>query len=247
MSDHSQERAAPAPRDLALITQMRAGTHFLCAGLRVALRASVLHPADGGRYAEMSDDAIRKGLRADAPIVLPPASGGRAVYFSHYYHPHHHALEGLRRIFLIGFPFDSFYSDGVVFSDSAYDPGPSGTRTRAAGYVFRFDSQEWRFLEPYMRRNAQWLAEIAESEDALILRYEDFFLDFDAVASRLSRFVGGFAETLPKPQRNPQRCYWTGRYGEAFDERAFAALAEIFGPAIERFYPERLTALGRGK
>ena len=234
---------------LALVTQMRAGTHYMCAALRVALAATLYRPADddrdGRRYAQMSDDEIRKGLHAAAPIDLPPAESSRIVYFSHYYHAHHEALGPLPRIFLIGFPFDSFYSDGVVFSDASYDAGPSGARARAAGYVFRFDSKEWRFLEPFMHKNARWLAEIAESDNALILRYEDFFLDFDATASRLSRFVGGFARPLPSPLRNPKRCYWTERYGEAFDERSFAALGEIFAPAIKRFYPERTSTLGR--
>jgi hypothetical protein len=247
MTSQRDETTAPNSQDLALITQMRAGTHFLCAGLRVALQAAVLHPVDGGRYAKMSDDEISKGLNAAAPIDLPRAESGRTVYFSHYYHAHHQALGPLPRIFLIGFPFDSFYSDGLVFSDAAYNAGPSGARVRAAGYVFRFDSKEWRFLEPYMHQNARWLAEIAESDKALIVRYEDFFLDFDATASRLSRFVGGFTRPLPSPLRNPKRCYWTERYGEAFDERALAALGEIFAPAIRRFYPERSSALGGGR
>ena len=243
-------KCAPV-RSLALVTQMRAGTHYMCAALRVALAATLYRPGDGDRdghrYAQMSDDEIRKGLYGEAPIDLPPAESERTVYFSHYYHTHHAALGPLPRIFLIGFPFDSFYSDGVVFSDSTYSAGPSGARARAAGYVFRFDSKEWRFLEPYMHQNARWLAEIAESDTALIVRYEDFFLDFDATASRLSRFVGGFVRPLPQPLRNAKRCYWTERYDEAFDERAFAALGEIFAPAIERFYPERSSTLGRGR
>lgn len=231
-------------RNVALVTQMRAGTHFLCAALRIALRATIYRPSDAQRYVVMEDDYIWKGLRER--VALPPASADRRVYFSHYYHPHRFALEPMPRISLVGFPLDSFYSDGIVYSDKvrANDPGPSVSRGHARDYVFRFDSAEWRLLEPRMRENAAWLEGIEEGERDLLIRYEDFFLDFDRTAARIADFTGGFLAPLPKPVANPRRTYWTQRYAEAFDPPALAALCTHFAAAIRRFYPERWPALG---
>jgi hypothetical protein len=230
-------------RSLALVTQMRAGTHYMCAALRVALAASFYRPGDGGRYIAMSDDEIVKGLHSKDALALPVASLDRQVYFSHYFHPHHHALAPMPRISLIGFPFDSFYSDGIVYSDKAYDPGPSGTRHSADGYMLRFNSPEWNFLAPSMDKNAEWLATLTPSDDNLVIRYEDLYLDFVGCSERLSRFVGGFANPLPDPVVNRRRSYWSEQYASAFDPPALAALWKMFRPGIEKFYPERVASV----
>ena len=81
------------------------------------------------------------------------------------------------------------------------------------------------------------------SDDSIILRYEDFFLDFEKCAERLSRFVGGFTRPLPKPVKNPKRMYWTDAYTSCLDARAVNELFRIFGPATERFYPEKMASL----
>ena len=147
-------------RELALITQMRAGTHFLCYALRVALEASIYLPDRERRYIRMDDDYILRGLHLGREIALPLERPNCAVYFNHYYHPQQHTLPNIPRIYLIGFPFDSFYSDGVVYSEGSYDVGPSGPR--ASGYVMCAGSSEWKFLEEKMIENAEWLAKIAE-------------------------------------------------------------------------------------
>lgn len=235
---------SPPTDDLALITQMRAGTHFLCGALRVALEATVYRPADGRRYTAIADDEILKGLHTESRIDLPRVNSGHRIYFSHYYHPHIQVLPPMRRISLIGFPLDSFYSDGIVYSEaSPPHPGPSGTRPRAADYVLRLGTPEWKLLESRMSENAAWLEEITDDGRHLIVRYEDLFIDFEACAARLSRFTGGFRNPLPRPVINPRRTYWTERYLSAFDRPALAALWRLFAPAVERFYPERLKSL----
>ena len=229
------------PRELALITQMRAGTHYLCYALRMVLNATLYRPNRELRYILMDDDYILRGLHLGEEIKLPAAQPNWIVYFNHYYHPQQYTVPNAPRIYLIGFPFDSFYSDGVVYSKASYDVGPSGPR--AGGYVMRADSAEWKFLEEKMMENAEWLAKITEADDAIILRYEDFFLDFENCADRLSRFIGGFTQPLPRPIKNPKRMYWTEAYSPCFDAPALNELFRIFGPATERFYPERMASL----
>ena len=228
-----------APKNLTLVTQMRSGTHFICAALRIALGATLYRPIDNKQYLPMEDDYIARGLREEVP--LPPAAADRHIYFSHYYHPHHDALEPIPRIVLIGFPLDTYYSEGIIYSDtvSLNDPAPSVSRRHAPGYVYRYDTPEWRFLEPRTVKNAVWLNQLGESEDELLIRYEDFFLDFDATAARIERFVGGFLAPMPRPILNAKRTYWTERYAEAFDPAALDVLCSLFAKSIRRFYPER--------
>jgi hypothetical protein len=225
---------------LGLITQMRAGTHYMCAGLRIALEATIYRPDRERRFVVMEDDYIRKGLHSTDDYALPQPRPERAVHFCHYYHPQRRDFAG-KRIYLIGFPLDSFYSDGVVASHASNDPAPSGPR--AASYVMRAGSPEWIGLEDRMKQNAEWLMEIAESGDALVVRYEDLFADFERSARRLESFAGKFLNPLPKPTKNPRRTYWTESYSAHFDRVALKALWSKFSPSIERFYPERLASL----
>jgi hypothetical protein len=229
--------------ELALITQMRAGTHFVCKALRIGWQAALYRPVECERYVVMEDEYILKGLHER--VALPPANPELRVYFSHYYHPHHHRLGQVLRVYLIGFPFDSFYSDGVVYSDTIRenDPKPSGTRKHAEDYVLRFESAEWKLLEPIMRQNAAWLMEIEEGEHNLVLRYEDFFLEFEKTMMRLARFIGRSSADVPRPVMNARRCYWSQRYSEAYDSGALATWWDIFAPSIEKFYPERNQSL----
>jgi hypothetical protein len=231
--------------ELALITQMRAGTHYMCGALRVSLEATLYRPVADGKYAVMTDAEIQDGLHQDSVSVLPKSRSDHIVYFSHYYHTQHHDLPAARRIYLIGFPYDSFYSDGIVYSDAAYSAGPSQGRAHADDYVLRFDSREWRHLSERMRQNAEWLGKIRYSGDGLIIRYEDIFDRFEISSNQLGEFVGGFTNPLPKPFINRRRTYWSDGFERGFDKLARAALWEMFGPAIEKFYPEKVISLRR--
>jgi hypothetical protein len=230
-----------AMKEIALVTQMRAGTHYLCLALRLALEATIYRPNRERRYILMEDDYILRGLHAESQIRLPEPNPDLKIYFNHYYHPQLHTLPGVPRINLIGYPFDSFYSDGVVYSKPSYDVGPSGPR--AHQYIFRADSHEWNFLEEKMRENATWLEELKEGDDDIIIRYEDLFHDFDGCVRRLSQFVGGFINPIPQPIRNPKRMYWTDDYASALDQPALTSLWQLFEPGVRRFYPEKVEAL----
>ena len=246
--DHEANRLA-APQssgclDVALVSQMRAGTHYMSAALRIALEAPLLRPR-GDQYVVMEDAEILDQMHQDNIAELPAPNSARKIYFSHYYHPHHGTLPPMPRISLIGFPLDSFYSDGIVFSDEKYSPGPSGSRPRASGYIFRRDSAEWRKLHDYMLKNARWLEEMSASPDNLIVRYEDLYRDFDGVTASIERHVGPFVNPMPRPVINRNRTYWTHDFANKFDPPALSALLEIFGPSINRHYPECAAALGK--
>jgi hypothetical protein len=230
-------------RDIALVSQMRAGTHYMSAALRIALEAPLLRPRADGQYVVMEDSEILDNMHQENIAALPPSRSGRKIYFSHYYHPHHESLPPMPRISLIGFPLDSFYSDGIVFSDKTYSARPSGSRPHASNYVFRRDSAEWRKLEEYMCKNACWLEEISAGPDNLIVRYEDLYNDFDSVTASIECHVGEFANPMPKPVINRNRTYWTHEFASKFDAPALAALLDIFGPAMNRYYPECIAAL----
>src|ERR1043166_232870 len=123
--------------DTALITQMRAGTHYICAALRVGLEGTIHRPDRERQFVVMDDDYIRRGLNKTDDIALPKPRAERKIYFCHYYHPQTRLLAGKAHINLVGFPLDSFYSDGVVASHGTNDPAPSGPR--ANSFVMRLD------------------------------------------------------------------------------------------------------------
>ena len=225
--------------EIALVTQMRAGTHYFCGALRVALEAVILRPA-AGAYATMDDEYIKRGLHSDSNIELPAPIANRRVFFSHYYHPQWKDLE-IPRVYLVGFPLDSFYSDGVVAAAQSYDPSPSGPRS--GSYVLRYNSPEWNRLSARMRENADWLREIQADTAALVVRYEDLFVAFEATAARISEFLHGFKNPLPRPVKNPRRMYWTRDYLSCLDARAFGELRAIFADAIDHYFPERSASM----
>jgi hypothetical protein len=220
---------------------MRAGTHYMCAALRTALEATVYRPDRERQFVVMDDDYIRKGLNNGDSIKLPVARPGQIVHFCHYYHSQKRLLANKPKIYLVGFPLDSFYSDGVVASYARNDPAPSGPRARS--FVMRFGSPEWYYLEDRMKENAGWLDALAEDDQSLIMRYEDLIADFDQSARRLEGFLGKFSNPLPKPVKNARRTYWTENYVDAFDKNALKAMWDLFGNSIERLYPERSTSL----
>jgi hypothetical protein len=237
--DHVTERQWNG--DAALITQMRAGTHYMCAALRVALEATLHRPDRERQFIIMDDDYIRRGLHETDNIVLPAPRAERNIYFCHYYHPQTRLVLDKPGINLIGFPPDSFYSDGVVANHATNDPAPSGPR--ANSFVMRFDSPEWRYLEGRMKENAEWLNSLAEDGRSLIVRYEDLIANLDQSAKRLEEFLGEFSNPLPRPTKNARRTYWTEDYAAAFDKDALRAMWGMFGNSIERFYPERSASL----
>lgn len=227
--------------DAALVTQMRAGTHYMCAALRIGLEATIYRPSSEKRFVVMDEGYIRKGLHETDDFAFPQARADRNIHFCHYYHPHRDELSGKPRISLIGFPLDSFFSDGIVARRASNDPKPSGMAAKS--YVLRFDSDEWRSLEARMRENAEWLASLHEDERSMILRYEDLINHFSESVSRLESLVGKFVNPLPIPTRNAHRSYWTENYAANFDRDALKALWRLFEPSIRRFYPERAGSL----
>jgi hypothetical protein len=217
---------------------MRAGTHYMCAALRVTQEAALMRPKGGIAFGPMPDSEILDGMHPESRVELPHPRPGRHVFFSHYYHDHYRHLPPMRRISLIAYPLDSFYSDGVVFSDEIYSPAPSEPRAQRSKYKFRYGSPEWRKLEPWMEKNARWLMEIGQSEDDLVVRYEDLCDRFEETAGNIEWHLGTFLNPMPRPVSNRLRAYWTRDFASKFDADALDALNDIFREGIRRFYPE---------
>ncbi len=218
---------------------MRAGTHYVLDAL-----ARVYH----GRVAKLKDDVfafvgydeINKGLyQSESNIKYSDKEA--AIFHCHYYHtiPHDERLIDTKNIYLIGYPFDSFFSDGLVFSSKEYSVAPSLKNERYEKYKFLYKSDEWNFLEPFMHKNASWLEWLIKHDDLLVIRYEDFFIDFRATIKRIEEYCGAFKEEFPSPIKNKNRIYWTDSYVNKMDEDAFLKLKQLFLPALNHFYPEK--------
>ena len=96
--DQVINRNDTALKEIALVTQMRAGTHYLCLALRLALEATIYRPNREQRYVMMEDDYVLRGLHADSPTqaagaqsrpqnllqpLLPSAASHLARYPAH--------------------------------------------------------------------------------------------------------------------------------------------------------------------
>ena len=103
-----------------------------------------------------------------------------------------------------------------------------------------FHNGEWNFLEPYMKKNAKWLNKLSKRSDAMVIRYEDFFLKFDKTTKKIEEYCGPFLEKFPTPRKNPTRMYWSNRYKTKIDLSAFEALKSLFINSVKYFYPEKL-------
>ena len=59
--------------DAALVTQMRAGTHYMCAALRIGLEATIHRPDSEKRFVVIDEGYIRKGLHETDDFAFPRA------------------------------------------------------------------------------------------------------------------------------------------------------------------------------
>lgn len=227
-----------------LETQMRAGTHYMCHALLNAYHPYMHYPLRNGGTRQLEHAEIERGLKEEARIDNIEINYGIEILFRHYYHKLEldPAFSGEKKIALIGFPLDSFYSDGIVFSSEHYTPSPSLGRETARGYVMGQGSKEWDFLYPYMIDNARWLETLSRQgngENLLIVRYEDLIDNFIVEKRRVIDFMQlDLVGELPEPRKNRNRMYWNNNYAERFDAEALRTLFQLFRRSIEAFYPE---------
>lgn len=227
-----------------LETQMRAGTHYLLYALYAAYHPVMHYPLRNGSVRRLTIDDLKGGLGGKVEVPNAPEDESVEVLFRHYYH--NLDIDALfhdsRKVALIGYPFDSFYSDGLVFSADTYSAAPSSIRQNSADYVLKHGSKEWDFLYPYMLKNANWLEEIAnaDAERTLIVRYEDLIDSFVFQRERIIKFLGIRPQNpFPEPHNGQRRIYWSAGINRKFDAKALDAMTSIFGEALKLFYPER--------
>ena len=213
---------------------MRSGTHYLASAL-----AQVYHyrPAlfKDGAFVPLSDKELSKGLYEK--VKVENYDNG-ILYVNHYYHilPKDLYAERIKVLYLIGFPYDSFYSDGLVFSSKEYSVQPSSRNKGLKNYKFRYGSKEWNFLQPYMIKNACWLEELIGDPAKLVVRYEDFFINFNNTIHAIEKHMGKFRCNFPVPKKNSERIYWSGKINYNIDDKGIKELSRIFEKSLKHFY-----------
>jgi hypothetical protein len=219
---------------------MRAGTHYLLDALAHVYHGKV-EKTTGSKFESFSQRKINKGLYTSRKFATRHPIE-TTIFHAHYFHAplDDPRLQKAKAIYLIGYPFDSFYSDGLIFSSNEYIVAPSIKSKRHKSYRLFYGSDEWLFLEPFMHENALWLKRLSNQSNMFILRYEDFFLNFTRTTSRLGNIFGKFKEEFPHPIKNQNRMYWKNNYCDKMDARAFNELKRIFYDNLSFFYPEKM-------
>ena len=211
---------------VSLETQPRSGTHYmienlsrcLCLGYASTFNETDLVPAE------------------DGILFIHPAHKQAKSFLvkTHFYAPLTAVpYRFVKTLHLMSYIFDSYYSWGKLH-----------VRSGDKGYVLKASSAEWQFLRSFIDLNKQWLDYI---KDRFVIRYEDYFSDFDRTILRLSSFLGNVSldDFLP-PRSNPERLYWSGNYLGRMDKEVLRVLSTEFSSQLEYFWPEKredLTAL----
>lgn len=218
---------------------MRSGTHYVLDALSQVYHGQIAR-IQNGDFVFVSQEENARGLYERNKEKQHPIDKS-LIFQTHYYHtiPNDDRLQGEKIINLIGYPFDSFFSDGLIFSNNNCSVVPSIYNKNSETYTLKHGSKEWYFLKPYMQKNAEWLSSLCRQSDLCILRYEDFFNDFDGTCKKIIKLAGPFFEKFPEPMKNNARLYWRNSVKDKMDKRAFEALCEIFSETLEYFWPEK--------
>lgn len=230
---------------VSIVTQMRSGTHYLQYALLSSLQCSIFQANRCGGYSEISISDLQKGLYKENNInIQENHTCDLGIFFSHYYHYNNLKLiNNNPTIYIVGFPLDSFYSDGLAYSSQTFDPTPSIYRNNYTNYKFKFQSEEWDFLEPFMVQNASWLESLIEQKLDNVIRYEDFFCNFNYTFELIKKITGPFVKMPPRPKKNENRTYWSNGYDKKFDIFALKKLYNFFYKSIHCLYPEKISTI----
>lgn len=227
------------PNYLTLQTQMRSGTHFMC---------RLFHDSYGARLfwrdvEPMTPEDIRTGLSDGFDQNSRQATTALHVWSCHYYHQidKHPEYASAPRVVVFANPFDSFWSDFIVFSDDEVSAAPSRLRNHEnKETVFVKDSPVWNKLFPYMQQNADWLTQLCDTDkDWPLLRYEDIIDNFDAVSDRLVAYLGAPLAPFTPPWQDHNRLSWQQNYRQKYDLPALKAMWILFEKPMQHFYPEQ--------
>jgi len=116
-------------------------------------------------------------------------------------------------------------------------------QANATDYRLTSLSKEWQILRGYIPLNKQWLQYVS---DKFYVRYEDYYLDFDATLNRIARFIGiSSLNGFEKPRKNKKRMYWSDNYHLYLEEEVLSSLLQEFYPYILQYWPEKIESLLR--
>jgi hypothetical protein len=235
------------PLHVAMESQMRAGNHYVLGELCVCLHArpysierstGLFYPKN---YSWVSEGLYHKSEKQKQAVE--DTSSQNIIFQYHYYHtvPDEALPADSKTFYLIAYPFDSWYSEGLVASqtEDANSPKPSATRDNFGTYVLKAGSNEWNSFLSTIEQNAQWLDDLIDS-NAFILRYEDFYVDFDNTIRRLEAYLGNFKSSFSPPSnKSLHRLYFTDEYKKKLDSESFSYLKERFRRSLACFWPEK--------
>ena len=141
---------------ICIETQLRAGTHYLLANLLKLYHCIPAIVTRSGNIDVKDFSWLNMGLYD--PIECSWQDSNQLVVQSHFYSPKAKELRtgDYPVIYQIGFPIDSYISDGMVYK--AYTdlhPGPSQKNPYHNDYRLCYDSTEFKTLKEYMIQNAE--------------------------------------------------------------------------------------------
>jgi hypothetical protein len=211
---------------LILETQPRSGTHYTINNLMQCLKwgyGSVFHDFADARYVQAADGLFCFIPRPDANGYVIKTHFTKTLHYPEYRY--------VRTMFQISYVMDSYYSWGKTISQV-----PSGSV-----YKLRGDSKEWEVLRSYIPLNKLWSQYLS---DKFYVRYEDYYLEFDATIQHIADFIGiPSLSGFEKPRKNNLRMYWSNDYHIFFEEEVFSTLVREFYPFISQYWPEKLPSL----
>lgn len=207
--------------DIRLIieSQPRSGTHYT---LKNMLKRGDLGFASA--FEERDSKVTPDGLVSYRPGDHPGGYVAKAHFAKNLHFP---AYRFVPVMFLVSYFFDTYCSWGKLLI-KAKDEND---------YRLLSHSTEWSILKGHFSLHCKWLDYI---RDKFLVRYEDYFTDFEKTVRRIEGFCGLTLPDFEPPRPNPERCYWSGDYAARMDQEVYATLRETFSPYIERYYPEKL-------
>ncbi len=202
---------------MILESQPRSGTDYLIENIRRTLDldyASVYPFPNGMR-------------RDDEHVFYGPKSGRGYIIKTHFMRPlHYPQYRYVPHLFLISFFPDTYYKWARMIAPESDRPNYRLTPVRP----------EWQIISSYIPLHLRWLRYIAKLD---VLRFEDFYLDFQGTIESLASLLGERPEGFIPPRTPSRRLYWREDFSKRMDPAMTHELLVRFREPICFFYPEK--------
>ncbi len=209
-------------------SQPRSGTHYLINNLQLSLQlhfASVFYD----RGLVPSKDKLWFHEKGDYSGFIVKSHFTKPLYYPAYRY--------IKTIYLLRYFFDSYYSWAkLIYIEN------NKITNKLNNYFFKIDSLEWQLLEGYIELHKKWLFFI---KDKFFIRYEDFYLKFNSIVSKLQSFLQRKINNFEYPdiKLKEGKMYWEDNYLQLMDEKIYLKIKKEFSPFIKMYYPEKISKL----